>query len=558
MKIKYLFLSLLAAAAFATACEEEAVISSLESFKVDSSYIGFSPEGGSQTIKAEATTAWSIDTTGTTKWLNVSPVSGGAGTSEITFTTLGTGAHSAELYVTVGENTQIITVKQVGGEVPVSTIAEVLNGSDGATYRVGGTVSSIASTTYGNLYIEEDGKSLYIYGVKNSQGQYPSAASGGWASFGIDAGDYIVVEGPRTTYGSTIELVDATVISVKKSLIKVIPDAVSVNSNDTTFVAKIVNTGDKLNVTTDASWVGAVSYDEQADTTYVTFHVAENVEHTSRTATITYTGSTSKASSSVSTTVTQGAAPMSASEGGSGTFADPYTVAGIVANISTIPATDSVYVKGKVSSVKYTFSESFGTATFNISEDGSTDGPQFTAYSVLFFHGNAWKEGCTQIKVGDEVVIYGLVTLYNNLAQSSSKKAYVQTLNGATSEAAAPYTVAQVKKYISEYVNAHPEMTNPTCPDDVYVKGIISSVKYTFSASFGTSTFNISADGTAEAEQFTAYSLLYFGSKSWAEGNKQVNVGDSVVIYGKVMNYNGTYETASKKACLYSLNGETE
>jgi len=92
--------------------------------------------------------------------------------------------------------------------------------------------------------------------------------------------------------------------------------------------------------------------------------------------------------------------------------------------------------------------------------------------------------------------------------------------------------------------------------ENVYMKGIISSVKYTFSANYGTATFFISDDGSLAAPQFQAYSVYYFDGAAWQEGDLQVNVGDSVVLYGTVVNYQGTTpETSSKKAWLYELNG---
>ena len=92
---------------------------------------------------------------------------------------------------------------------------------------------------------------------------------------------------------------------------------------------------------------------------------------------------------------------------------------------------------------------------------------------------------------------------------------------------------------------------------DVYIKGKIASIKYEFSANYGTATFFISADGKDEFT-FQCYSVYYLENKPWVEGNTQIKVGDEVIIYGKVTNYNGTPETASKKAYIYSLNGVTK
>ena len=99
--------------------------------------------------------------------------------------------------------------------------------------------------------------------------------------------------------------------------------------------------------------------------------------------------------------------------------------------------------------------------------------------------------------------------------------------------------------------------TGETSEKDYYIKGKISSIKYTFDVQHGTATFDISADGTTTGTQFTCYSVYYLGNRAWAEGDKQVEVGNEVIVYGKLINYQGTPETASKKACLYSLNGTT-
>ena len=98
--------------------------------------------------------------------------------------------------------------------------------------------------------------------------------------------------------------------------------------------------------------------------------------------------------------------------------------------------------------------------------------------------------------------------------------------------------------------------------NDVYIAGKIASVKYTFSADYGTATFDISDDGTTSVTTFTCYSVYYLDNRAWVEGDTQIAVGDDVIICGKLVNYkdksgNLTPETASKEAYIYSLNGET-
>lgn len=87
-----------------------------------------------------------------------------------------------------------------------------------------------------------------------------------------------------------------------------------------------------------------------------------------------------------------------------------------------------VYVKGKIASITEV-STSYGNATYNISDDGTTtttlqvfrgyylDGEKFTAED--------------QIKVGDEVVVYGKLTLYNGTNEINTGSS-IYSLNGTT------------------------------------------------------------------------------------------------------------------------------
>ena len=98
--------------------------------------------------------------------------------------------------------------------------------------------------------------------------------------------------------------------------------------------------------------------------------------------------------------------------------------------------------------------------------------------------------------------------------------------------------------------------------DEVYVKGkickIASKGTYTEGGTYGNASFYLSADGTGDGE-FYVFRALYLGNVKFTEGKTDIKVGDDVVIYGKLMNYQGnTPETVSGKAYLYSLNGKTE
>ena len=92
---------------------------------------------------------------------------------------------------------------------------------------------------------------------------------------------------------------------------------------------------------------------------------------------------------------------------------------------------------------------------------------------------------------------------------------------------------------------------------DIYIKGKIAAITYPFDVDHGTATFNISIDGENDFT-FLCYAVNYLENKAWVESNTQIKVGDEVIICGKVTNYNGTPETSSKKAYIYSLNGVTK
>lgn len=99
-----------------------------------------------------------------------------------------------------------------------ASVKEVLeNGVNGNTYRVKGTVSSIANTNYGNFYIKDASTdaTLSVYGTKSWVGSYPKDIEGGWDSYGIVVGSEVEVFGERTTYGDVVELKDVRIVSVK-------------------------------------------------------------------------------------------------------------------------------------------------------------------------------------------------------------------------------------------------------------------------------------------------------------------------------------------------------
>lgn len=113
-----------------------------------------------------------------------------------------------------------------------------------------------------------------------------------------------------------------------------------------------------------------------------------------------------------------------------------------------------------------------------------------------------------------------------------------------------PFNVAAAINYTSA-LESDVEST-----DNIYIKGIVTSVKESYSTTYGNATFYISDDADATNE-FYVFRTLYLGNKKYTSGD-QPQVGDTVIICGAVINYMGnTPETVTNKSYLYSLNGNT-
>ena len=221
MKLKYFIPMFIMALAMLTSCSDDEVVTYPDGLRVSSSYMALPVEGGSASIDVYCNQKWEVDTVGAfpkkEPWFDYSVSSSDKG-QVLTITADETldGRSTSIKLVTEGGTTQIINVMQGLSTVSTATCAEVIAGPDSKTYQVKGVCTSIANTTYGNWYLNDGTGEIYIYGTLDKNG-----ATKNFLSLGIEVGDEITVEGPKTTYGSTIELVNVTVIAINKSLIKV-------------------------------------------------------------------------------------------------------------------------------------------------------------------------------------------------------------------------------------------------------------------------------------------------------------------------------------------------
>ena len=259
---------------------------------------------------------------------------------------------------------------------------------------------------------------------------------------------------------------------------------------------------------------------------------------------------------------------------GSGTLEDPFNGAAANAAASALAADaksdKAYYIKGKVVSVKESFTAQYGNASFYISDDGTTTG-QFYVYRVLYLGNKKWADGDTQIKEGDEVIVCAKLTNFRgNTPETVQGEGYLYSLNGKTEGGTTPTpdpTPGEAKgsgtladPYNSVYANniASALASNEKTSEAYYIKGKVVSVKESFGTQYGNASFYISDDGTT-AGQFYVFRALYLGNKKWVSGNTQIKVGDEVIVYAKLTNYQGnTPETVQGECYLYSLNGKTE
>lgn len=325
MKLKNIFAFSLLASLFATGCVKEMPTDSFKNITVDKTFLYIGKEGGSVDLTVNADEAWyfvknenwpkvvsfnkdekgstikakhdyygnlineesDINASKTTdSWLSASVMEGQAGETKVTFTAAASeGGREITLAIVCGTSKQHFIVRQGSLEAVAATCEEIIAGPDAKTYRAKGTVTSIASTTYGNWYLKDDTGEIYIYGTLDANG-----AEKNFESLNIEVGDLVEVEGPKTTYNGTVELVNVTVLSISKSLLKICTEAESYVKEEGDYVAKVAYKGrgldysipeeckDWITVTGISSYAGTPSKLEQnpADTALVSFHLAPN------------------------------------------------------------------------------------------------------------------------------------------------------------------------------------------------------------------------------------------------------------------------------------------
>ncbi len=152
-----------------------------------------------------------------------------------------------------------------------------------------------------------------------------------------------------------------------------------------------------------------------------------------------------------------------------------------------------------------------------------------------------------EVIIGDNE---GLVTITASFAGNSQynegSASYTIQIGTPHGTQENPYTVAEARAAIDA----------GTGVEGVYATGTVSKIVTPYNSQYGNITYDISADGTTTGDQLRVYrGKSYNGANFTSEGD--IQVGDVVVIYGKLIKYNDIYEFAENNQ-LVKLYREVE
>ena len=308
--------------------------------------------------------------------------------------------------------------------------------------------------------------------------------------------------------------------------------------------------------TIDADWITISPSSGKASKEYtITVTVLPDTEY-DREANIYFTFNAGTYEATLATVYVSQPGELGEEDEGSGTYDDPYTVTGALSIINNGEYTDDwVYVHGYISQIDE-ISTSYGNATYYISDDGTTD-EQLEVYHGYGL-GNTKFTSEDDLQVGDEVIVYGELTMYYSTPEVTAYS-YIVYLNGESSydgdsssdegtpsgsgTSDDPYNVAAALEIIND---------GTYTSDDVYVTGTITAIDGVYT-DYGNATYYISDDGVDnELEIYRGY---YLDGASFTSED-QIAVGDVVVVCGELTMYYSTPEM-TQGSYIVSINEES-
>lgn len=507
MKLKYIFTALVAALTLAVGCEDD-IETYLDEVRVSSSYVAIPAAGGSQTITVNAKSDWSFGDI--PEWVKVSPTTGVAGETEVTFKAEATTAtKEAMLYLTCDGKSQIINVLQQTKkvELEVTPLKEFLAAEVGPTvYRIAGTITRIEdiSASYKNATLtisDDEGYSVYCYRFGPPSGKKIE-------DLGMEVGDFLTVEGQRGDYKGSPQMAQGGVfVSLKKSLIKV--DSVTVKMPETgefglykeplpleggQFKVHLTCKGDGISVVVPdeaKSWLSVNAIETSGNSSIVTFSAAANAMG-DRTTVLTFNTTSGGTVNSAQANIDQKGAILQVTVGEflkAAVSPAQYRLTGTVKKIS---------VSEQYNNADITVADALGNSVL-----------------VRRMKPASGKITDLTIAVGDKLTVVG---------QRGESNGTAQMVNGVY-ESHVHYIPATIKEFLAKEVS----------DVEYIVTGKIVNIKE-ISASFKNATLTIADDeGTT----------LYVFRMKAAEGgpaieNIGLKVGDVLTVIGKRGEFNGS------------------
>lgn len=230
------------------------------------------------------------------------------------------------------------------------------------------------------------------------------------------------------------------------------------------------------------------------------------------------------------------------------------------------------YVMGYVKKIHNKHADgvsNFGNAQFYMEDvKGANSSDDFMAYQVYGPNSKKLSDP-NAVAVGDFVVIYGELTNYNGTYETTGKgAAYIwKSTNPLLNEQVKPEEPevlvipeeAKAWNIPAEAIDVIKAReicaglaSGTTTDKEYYVMGYVKKLHPTYHESgvkdFGNATFYMeNINGKNSQNDFLAFQVFGLNGTKINDPNA-VAIGDFVVVYGKLTNFNGTYETVGKAA----------
>ena len=289
MKFKSI-LTLIFSTLLLAGCSEDQVLGTFDDLNLSTTYISIPAEGGDVQVTLTAGEAWEFSTEkGFVKpdWIAVSQTSGEAGKTELIFSAEASNSgREAEMKIISGAKSLFLKVRQGDMTASIATCKEVNEAPDGKSFVVSGTITKIVNTEYGNWYMTDGTAELYIYGTLDANGKTKN-----FLSLGIEVGDKVTIEGPKSSYKGDPQMVDVTVKNIVKALLKVVTPSIEMSKEGGVLEVKLASKGKGAFYEISEECQEWISYENAeyisgvasklepnpADTVVYTFNIAPNI-----------------------------------------------------------------------------------------------------------------------------------------------------------------------------------------------------------------------------------------------------------------------------------------